>query len=113
MIYTFISLHNKTRMRKVVDVRTSLHVRTIMQTRRITLFLDLFGIFLQSLIKWLVSQQINRLPHVNFVLPNSCVNILYHIVSLKLLILFCDCVILHFLRVLEFFLHNMIKLNAE
>ena len=75
--------------------------------------LDLFGIFSQSLIKWLASQQINRLPHVNFVLQNSCVNILYHIVSLKFLILFCDCVILHFLRALEFFLHNMIKLNAE
>ena len=38
--------------------------------------LDLFGLFSQSLIQWLVSQQINRLPHVNFVLPNSCVNIL-------------------------------------
>ena len=60
--------------------------------------LDLFGIFSQSLIKWLVSQQINRLPHVNFVLPNSCVNILYHTVSLKFSILFCDCVIFHFLR---------------
>ena len=45
--------------------------------------LDLFCIFSQSLIKWLVSQKINRLPHVNFVLPNSYVNILYHIVSLK------------------------------
>ena len=45
--------------------------------------LDLFGIFSRSLIKWLVSQQINRLPHANFVLPNSCVNILYHKASLK------------------------------
>ena len=45
--------------------------------------LDLFGIFSQSPIKWLVSQQINRLPHVNFVLPNSCVNILYNTVSFK------------------------------
>ena len=39
--------------------------------------LDLIGIFSQSLIKCLVSQKINRLPHINFVLLNSCVNILY------------------------------------
>ena len=44
---------------------------------------DLIGIFSQSLIKCLVSQKINRLAHINFVLLNSCVNILYHIVSLK------------------------------
>ena len=74
---------------------------------------DLFGIFSQSLIKLLVSQKINRLPHVNFDLPNSCVKCLYHIGSLKFYILFCDCVILNFLKALEFFLHNMIKLNAE
>ena len=76
-------------MQRVVDVRTSVHVRTIMQWQDMNAnkkdysLLDLFGIFSQSLIKWLVSQQLNRLPHVNFVLPTSCVNILYHIVSLK------------------------------
>ena len=83
MIFTFISLYNKTRMRKVVDVRTSVHVRTMNANKKNNSLLDLFGIFSRSLIKWLVSQQINRLPHVNFVLPNSFVNILYHIVSLK------------------------------
>ena len=45
--------------------------------------LDLNGMFSQSLIKCLLSQKVNRLPHINFVFLNSCVNILYHIVSLK------------------------------
>ena len=60
-------------MRKVVDVRTSSDKNA---NKKDNSLLDLFGIFSQSLIKWLVSQQINRLPHVNFVLPNSWVNIL-------------------------------------
>ena len=60
-------------MRKVVDVRTSSDKNA---NKKDNSLLDSFGIFSQSLIKWLVSQQINRLPHVNFVLPNSCVNIL-------------------------------------
>ena len=72
-------------MRKVVDVRKSVHahLNDKYANKKDNSLLDLFGIFSQSLIKWLVSKKINRLPHVNFVLPNSCVNILYHIVSLK------------------------------
>ena len=60
-------------MRKVVDVRTSSDKNANKEDNSL---LDLFDIFSQSLIKWIVSQQINRLPNVNFVLPNSCVNIL-------------------------------------
>ena len=113
-------IYNKTRIRKVVDVYKSVHVHLYAKlcsdknaNKKDNSLLDLFCIFLQSLIKWLVSQKINRIPRVNFVLPNSCVNILYHTVSFKFKILFCGCVILHFLRALEFFLHNMIKLKSE
>ena len=74
-------------MRKAVDVRTSVHAEQLCSdknaNKKVISLLDLFGIFSQSLIKWLVSQKINRVPHVNFVLPISYVNILYHIVSLK------------------------------
>ena len=47
-------------------------------------------------------QKIDRLSHIKFVLPNSFINILDHIISLKFEILFCDCVFLHFLRALSF-----------
>ena len=43
-------------MRKVVDVRTSSDKNA---SKKDNSLLDLFGIFSQSLIKWLVSQQIN------------------------------------------------------
>ena len=71
-------------MRKVVDVYTYAQLcNNKTANKKDNSLLNVFGIFSQNLIKWLVSQQINRLPHVNFVLPNSRVNILYNTVSLK------------------------------
>ena len=45
--------------------------------------LDLFGIFLAKSYKMARISTNQQASRVNFDLPNSCVNILYHIVSLK------------------------------